>query len=66
MHALKMKSKDGGCAVTIPFRYLLLAICACAEKDLKKNSKKLKSPPLNRAVNFYLNGLQSHVFEHQR
>ncbi|KAF5838956.1 alpha-N-methyltransferase NTM1 [Dunaliella salina] len=45
-----------------PSQHLLEA----AEKDLKRNSKKLQSPPNHRAVNFYLNGLQNHVFEHQR
>ena len=36
------------------------------EKDLKKNSNKLISPPTHKAVNFYLAGLQNHVFEQQR
>lgn len=34
------------------------------EKDLK--SKKTKAPPGHRAVNFYLSGLQQHIFEPQR
>lgn len=38
-----------------------------AEKNLKgPAAKKLDLPPGHKAVNFYLAGLQQHVFEPQR